>query len=66
MGKSKKEAAPTDSGCDPAVIYNNFLKASKHIGIEPSKSLLKALADETDSTRGEFLVDFHFHKYVAR
>lgn len=49
----KKEVEPVEKGSDPTVLYNNYIKASKHIGVKPSKSLLRALADEGNPARGE-------------
>ena len=54
MGKSttgKKETTPTDPKSDPKVLLENYAKACKWIGIEPSKSL-STLADEENTTRG--------------
>ena len=59
MGKSttgKKETTPHDPRSDPKVLLENYAKACKLIGIEPSKSLSTSLADEENTTRGWLLM----------
>jgi hypothetical protein len=51
--KGKKAAAPSPQpGSDPSVLSNNYIRACKHIGIEPSKSLVASLNDENNPDRG--------------
>eukprot|EP00804_Cyclotella_cryptica_P002641 CCRYP_010446-RA/>CCRYP_010446-RA protein AED:0.08 eAED:0.06 QI:0/0/0/0.5/1/1/2/0/357 len=54
MGKrnGKKSAATLDPGCDPKILYNNYLQSCRCIGIEPSPSLKSALTNEDSPNRG--------------
>lgn len=66
MGKpsAKKALVTHDPGCDPKILYNNYLQSCKYIGIDPSPSVKWALTNEDNPNRCEKLTRYYLYVLV--